>query len=84
MRSNSSKPSSFGDAAWLAIAAAFLLAAFIFWWRGMNDAAFVTSVLGIVAWFWRQRNRYRAIRIEAEDANKFYDEQQGELEIDRE
>ncbi|GAC1385510.1 MAG: hypothetical protein NVSMB36_27880 [Escherichia coli] len=42
----------------------------------MSDGAFVASVLGIVAWFWRLRNRYRAIRIE-DEAEDIEDTQEG-------
>ncbi|HEY0081604.1 MAG TPA: hypothetical protein VGB61_02345 [Pyrinomonadaceae bacterium] len=49
----------------LFIAAAFLLMSRI-------DAAFVAATLGVVAWFWNERNRLRPHGIEAEE--KFRDE----------
>lgn len=76
--SNSNKGWQPNETAWSALAGVLLLAAAVCWWRRLNDAAFVISALGLVAWFWRQRNRYRAIRIEAEqslDREKIDDEQ---------
>lgn len=45
-------------AACLVVAAALLLSARV-------DAAFVAATLGIVAWFWNERNRLRPAGIEA-------------------
>jgi hypothetical protein len=36
------------------------------------DAAFVVATLGVVAWFWNERNRLRPQGIEADD--RFQDE----------
>jgi uncharacterized protein involved in exopolysaccharide biosynthesis len=49
----------------LFIAAAFLL-------LGRMDAAFVVATLGVVAWFWNERNRLRPQGIEA--GERFQDE----------
>ncbi len=49
----------------LFIAAAFLL-------LGRMDAAFVVATLGVVAWFWNERNRLRPQGIERDE--RFQDE----------
>ncbi len=59
----------------LFVGAAFLLM------RRM-DAAFVAGTLGIVAWFWNERNRLRPHGIEAEE--KFQDEDEEFEDRDKE
>jgi hypothetical protein len=51
---------------WSFVAAAFLVAAVALWLTRGADAAFVAATLGVVAWFWDQRNRLRATIIETE------------------
>lgn len=52
----------------LSVAAALLLL------RRM-DAAFVVATLGVVAWFWNERNRLRPASIEADDRFRDEDEE---------
>lgn len=52
----------------LFIAAAFLL-------LGRMDAAFVVATLGVVAWFWNERNRLRPHGIEADEGFADEDEE---------
>jgi hypothetical protein len=59
----------------LIFAAAFLLA-------GRMDAAFVVATLGVVAWFWNERNRLRPRGIEADE--RFRDEEEELEEQDEE
>jgi hypothetical protein len=51
---------------WSFVAGACLLAAIALWFVRGADAAFVAATLGVVAWFWDQRNRLRPLVIEAE------------------
>lgn len=51
---------------WSFVAGACLVAAVVLWFVRGADAAFVVATLGIVAWFWDQRNRLRPLVIEAE------------------
>jgi hypothetical protein len=57
---------------WSIVAAVCLLiaAALLIMWR--VDAAFVAATLGVVAWFWNERNRLRPHGIEADE--RFEDE----------
>ncbi|HZH90111.1 MAG TPA: hypothetical protein VEX70_05745 [Pyrinomonadaceae bacterium] len=52
---------------WIIVAGACLLIAATFLLMRRMDAAFVAGTLGIVAWFWNERNRLRPHGIEAED-----------------
>ena len=45
------------------------------------EAAFVAGTLGIVAWFWNERNRLRPHGIE--DDERFDDEDEDEEPVDR-
>jgi len=58
----------------LLVAAALLLV-------GRMDGAFVVATLGVVAWFWNERNRLRPRGIEADE--KFQDEEEDEEFEDR-
>lgn len=57
---------------WLVAAGVCLLVAAVVLLLGRMDAAFVVATLGVVAWFWNERNRLRPKGIEAED--RFEDE----------
>jgi hypothetical protein len=48
----------------------FIAAVLLLLWR--IDAAFVVATLGVVAWFWNERNRLRPHGIE--DGESFEDE----------
>jgi hypothetical protein len=45
---------------WSFVAGACLVAAVALWLTVGADGAFVAATLGVVAWFWDQRNRLRA------------------------
>jgi hypothetical protein len=60
------------DARWSIVAAVCLFISATFLFMARMDAAFVAGTLGIVAWFWNERNRLRPRGIEAEE--KFRDE----------
>lgn len=51
---------------WSFVAGACLVAAIVLLFARGADAAFVVATLGLVAWFWDQRNRLRPLVIEAE------------------
>jgi hypothetical protein len=51
---------------WSFVAGACLILALALWLTRGADGAFVAATLGVVAWFWDQRNRLRAAVIEAE------------------
>jgi hypothetical protein len=51
---------------WSFVAGACLVLALALWLTAGADGAFVAATLGVVAWFWDQRNRLRALVIEAE------------------
>jgi hypothetical protein len=53
---------------WSFVAGACLVAAIVLWLVRGADAAFVAATLGVVAWFWDQRNRLRSQIIEPDDA----------------
>jgi hypothetical protein len=57
---------------WSIVAGACLFIGAAFLLMRRMDAAFVAGTLGIVAWFWNERNRLRPHGIEAEE--KFRDE----------
>ena len=59
----------------LVVAAALLL-------FGRMDAAFVVATLGVVAWFWNERNRLRPRGIEADE--RFRDKDEGFEDRDEE
>lgn len=42
---------------------------------GRMDAAFVVATLGVVAWFWNERNRLRPSGIEADEGYEDEDEE---------
>ena len=56
-----------------AAAACAVAAAVLLFTVGVN-AAFVAAVLGVVAWFWDQRNRIRANVVEDEPSEEGRDE----------
>ena len=51
---------------WSFVAGACLVAALALWLTRGPEGAFVAATLGVVAWFWDQRNRLRAAIIEPE------------------
>jgi hypothetical protein len=51
---------------WSFVAGACLIIALALWLTVGADGAFVAATLGVVAWFWDQRNRLRALVIETE------------------
>jgi hypothetical protein len=51
---------------WSFVAGACLIIALALWFTVGADGAFVAATLGVVAWFWDQRNRLRALVIETE------------------
>jgi hypothetical protein len=53
---------------WSFVAGACLVASALLWLVRGADAAFVAATLGVVAWFWDQRNRLRSQIIEPDDA----------------
>lgn len=68
-------------ARWSIVAGACLFIAAVFLLMRSMDAAFVAATLGIVAWFWNERNRLRPHGIEAEE--RFRDEDEDEEFEDR-
>ena len=59
-------------ARWSVVAGVCLLVAALLLLAGRMDGAFVAATLGVVAWFWNERNRLRPGGIEGVD--KFQDE----------
>ena len=59
---------------WSFVAGACLVAAVALLFAAGVEAAFVAAVLGVVAWFWDQRNRIRANIIEDEHSEEGRDE----------
>ena len=59
---------------WMAVAAACAVAAAVLLFTVGVNVAFVAAVLGVVAWFWDQRNRIRAGLIEHEHSEEGRDE----------
>lgn len=51
---------------WSFVAGACVVVALALWLTVGADGAFVAATLGVVAWFWDQRNRLRALVIETE------------------
>ncbi len=62
-------------ARWIIVAGACLFIAAVFLALRRVDAAFVGATLGIVAWFWNERNRLRPHGIEAEERFRDEDEE---------
>jgi hypothetical protein len=59
---------------WLIAAGVCLFVAAVVLLLGRMDAAFVVATLGVVAWFWNERNRLRPHGIEAGESFKDEDE----------
>jgi hypothetical protein len=57
-------PSLIARRRWSIVAGACLVAAIALWLVVGVEAAFVAATLGVVAWFWDQRNRIKATLIE--------------------
>lgn len=75
----SARPSELSDSEaghrrWMAVAAACAVAAAVLLFTVGVNAAFVAAVLGVVAWFWDQRNHIRANIIEDEHSEEGRDE----------
>lgn len=62
-------------ARWSIVAGLCLLAAATLLLLGRMDAAFVVATIGVVAWFWNERNRLRPHGIER-DEKKVRDEEE--------
>jgi len=60
---------------WSIVAGACLLVAGACLFVSRMDAAFVAGTLGVVAWFWNERNRLRPASIEADDGFQDEDEE---------
>lgn len=60
---------------WLIAAGACLFLAVIALLLGRMNAAFVVATLGVVAWFWNERNRLSPAGIEAEETLEDEDEE---------
>jgi hypothetical protein len=74
---------------WSVVAGACLVAAVALWLVVGVEAAFVAATLGVVAWFWDQRNRFKATLIEeageTEDDEDEIDAEEDEIdEVDAE
>jgi hypothetical protein len=66
---------------WSFVAGACLVIALALWFTRGADGAFVAATLGVVAWFWDQRNRLRALVIETgPDAAQDEDDEDGDDE----
>jgi hypothetical protein len=65
---------------WSFVAGACLILALALWLTVGADGAFVAATLGVVAWFWDQRSRLRALAVEAEpdDVQRDDDEDGGD------
>ena len=59
---------------WSIAAGVCLIVGALFLMMQRMDAAFVAGTLGVVAWFWNERNRLRPRGIEVEE--KFEDEEE--------
>jgi hypothetical protein len=68
---------------WIIAAGVCLLVAATFLVMRRMDAAFVAGTLGIVAWFWNERNRLRPHGIEADERFEDEDEDEDEEPVDR-
>jgi hypothetical protein len=75
-------PSMLARRRWSVIAGACLVFAVVLWLAVGVEAAFVAATLGVVAWFWDQRNRFKATLIE--DAGETDDEIDAEDDQDDE
>lgn len=60
---------------WSIVAGACLLAAAALLLMSRMDAAFVVATLGVVAWFWNERNRLRPAGIEDDEESREEDEE---------
>jgi hypothetical protein len=60
---------------WSVAAGACLLIASMLLVAGRMDAAFVVATLGVVAWFWNERNRLRPQGIEADERRRDEEEE---------
>lgn len=67
-------PGALPERRWSFVAGACLVAALALLVFVGVEAAFVAAVLGVVAWFWDQRNRIRARVIEDEHGGEGRDE----------
>ena len=56
----------------------FIAALLLF--AGRMNAAFVVATLGVVAWFWNERNRLRPHGIEAEEREERFEDDDEEVE----
>lgn len=69
---DAARPESFAArvsaARWSVVAGACLLVAAACLLLGRMDAAFVAATLGVVAWFWNERNRLRPRGIETDES----------------
>ena len=68
-------PTRLYAARWSILAAMCLLVAATLLLLGRMDAAFVVATIGVVAWFWNERNRLRPPGIER-DEKKVRDEEE--------
>ena len=66
---------------WGVAAVVCLLVAFVFWWGGRAEAAFVAAALGVVAWFLNLRGQLHRKNLEADreraDAEDALEEEDG-------
>ena len=67
-------PGALSGRRWSFVAGACLVAAVALLFAVGVEAAFVAAVLGVLAWFWDQRNRIRANIIEDEHGEEGRDE----------
>lgn len=67
---------------WSVVAGVCLFVAAVLLVSGRMDGAFVVATLGVVAWFWNERNRLRPRGIEANE--RFRDGDEGFEDRDEE
>jgi len=67
---------------WTVVAGMCLIVAAALLLFGRMDAAFVVATLGVLAWFWNERNRLRPHGIETDE--RFRDEDEGFEDRDEE
>jgi len=60
---------------WSIVAGLCLILAAVFLLAQRMDAAFVVATLGVVAWFWNERNRLRPRGIEADEKSRDEEEE---------
>ena len=60
---------------WSIVAGVCLVVAAALLFLARVDAAFVVATLGVVAWFWNERNRLRPAGIEADERFREEDEE---------